>query len=155
MSRHVNYLMGGNSQIAEEIAQETFVRLYTSPPVTGDNLSAWLLRVATNLTYNYLKSDRRRMDRENRVYTDGADKTPEGCLPEEVFLRNQQVLAVKEVLEVLPERDRMCLLLKFSGFSYLEIAEVTGVRTNSVGKFLARAQERFRMEFVKRNGGNG
>ena len=95
------------------------------------------------------------MDRENRVYTDGADKTPEGCLPEEVFLRNQQVLAVKEVLEVLPERDRMCLLLKFSGFSYLEIAEVTGVQTNSVGKFLARAQERFRKEFVKRNGGNG
>jgi len=155
VSRHVNYLMGGNSQIAEEIAQETFVRLYTSPPVTSDNLSAWLLKVATNLTYNNLKSDRRRVDRETRVYVNEADKITAGCLPEEVLMRNQQVLAVKEVLEILPERDRMCLLLKFSGFSYLEIAEVTGVQMSSVGKVLARAQERFRKEFVKRNGGNG
>jgi len=151
--RHLNYLLGGDCQAAEEIAQETFVKLYTSPPLTRDNLSAWLIRVATNLAYNHLKSSRQRAARENRAVLAGSGIQPHG-LPEETYIRNQQVLAVKEVLDLLSDRDRICLLLKFSGFSYAEIAEIAGVQPNSVGTVLARAQARFKKEFLLRNRGD-
>lgn len=152
--RHVNYLLGGQSPTAEEIVQETFIKLYNSPPVTQDNLSAWLLRVATNTTYNYLRSDRRRTAREEKVHNLNCAGEQTANSAEEVYLRNQQVLAVKEILELLPERDRLCLLLRFSGFSYGEIAEITGIQKTSIGTILARAQARFKKEFLARNGGN-
>ncbi len=152
--RHVNYLLGGQSPTAEEIVQETFIRLYNSPPLTQDNLSAWLLRVATNTTYNYLRSDKRRSAREEKVHNLNCVRQEAADSAEEVYLHNQQVLAVKEILELLPERDRMCLLLRFSGFSYGEISEITGVGLTSMGTVLARAQARFKKEFLARNGGN-
>lgn len=151
--RHINYLLGGNSQVAEEIAQETFIKLYTSPPVTQENLAAWLLKVATNLVYNYLKSDKQRTARENKVNFTGMAEQNFG-LPEETCIRNQQIIAVREVLETLPDRDRMCLLLKFSGFSYSEIAETIGVQKTSVGTILARARAKFKKEFLLRKRGD-
>lgn len=146
-------MLGGHGQIAEEIAQETFVRLFASPPVTQDNLAAWLLKVSTNLVYNYLKSDKQRVVREDKAaYTGMGSGSP--ALPEDACIRNQQILAVRDVLELLPGKDRLCLLLKFSGFTYLEIAEMTGVRQSSVGTVLARAQEKFKKEFTRRHGGD-
>lgn len=150
--RHINYLLGGNSLVAEDIAQETFIKLHSSPPVTEDNLPAWLMKVASNNVYNYLKSNKQRVERENRVSFTSRDRE-DNHLPEENFLHNQQVLAVKEVLELLPERDRICLLLKYSGFSYSEISQVIGVEKSSVGTILARAQKKFKNKFVQRNGG--
>lgn len=152
--RHVNYLLGGNSPTAEEIVQETFIRLYNSPPVTQDNLSAWLLKVATNITYNCLRSDQRRTAREVKVHNLFGAEHNTIKSAEEVYMRNQQVLAVKEILDLLPERDRICLLLRFSGFSYTEISEITGILKTSMGTALARAQARFKKEFLARNGGN-
>ncbi len=152
--RHVNYLLGGNSPVAEEIVQETFIKLYNSPPVSQNSLSAWLLKVATNTTYNHLRSDKQRVARETKVYNLESAGCPSSNLVEEVYFRNQQVLAVKEVLDYMPERDRICLLLKFSGFSYIEISEITGIQKGSVGTILARAQAKFRKEFLKRNGGD-
>jgi DNA-directed RNA polymerase specialized sigma24 family protein len=43
----------------------------------------------------------------------------------------------------------MCLLLKFSGYKYNEIAEVIGVESSSVGTILARAQAKFKEKYQK------
>lgn len=152
--RHVNYLLGGNSLVAEDIAQETFLKLHTSPPATEENLAGWLIKVSSNKVYNYLKSDKQRVARENKVNFICKERENPN-IPEEIYLHNQQILAVKEVLDLLPERDKMCLLLKHSGFSYEEISEVIGVQKSSVGTILARAQAKFKKEFLNRNGGNG
>lgn len=73
---------------------------------------------------------------------------------EETFLRNHEVKKVQEILAQLNERDRMVLLLKFSGYRYKEMAEIIEVETNSVGSILARALTRFKNLYVEREGGD-
>ncbi|KKM12230.1 hypothetical protein SY88_04620 [Clostridiales bacterium PH28_bin88] len=143
--RQITYLLGDQAA-AEDLAQETFLRLYRSPPVDMSNLGGWLARVAANLAYNHLRAEKRRKEREARDFEETVGRV---LSFDEALIRNQEIRAVRRCLSRLADRDRTCLLLKFSGFSYQEIAEVIGVQAASVGTILARAQRRFKDEFEK------
>lgn len=67
---------------------------------------------------------------------------------EEVAINNCEVNLTKKVLNALPSRDRMCLVLKFSGYKYSEIAEIIGVDKNSVGTLISRAQRKFKESYL-------
>ncbi len=148
--RLLTYLLG-NQSAAEDLAQETFLKLYQSPPREKENLAGWLFRVARNLAFNYLRSEKGRYRREERCVLQGNEITA-GLSSEEAFLRKQEAVLVHEVLQKLTERDRNCLLLKFSGMSYAEIAEIIGVKQTSVGTVLARARANFKKEFTRLKG---
>lgn len=137
----------GNNAAAEDIAQETFIRLFQKPPGEFSNLDGWLAKVATNLACNYIRSEQSRRRREA-----GAVCEPMKEDPADVLVRNEDIAAAREVLMLLPERERDCLLLRFSGMSYAEIAPAAGVKESSVGTLLARARARFKTEFIKLKG---
>ena len=142
--RHVAYLTG-NIQAAEDIAQEVFSRLYQNPP-EHDNVSAWLFKVANNLAYNHLRDEKARSAKESAISVGEEDKV---ISIEDKVMRNQEVRRIRKALDALSERDRMCLLLKFSGYRYHEIAEAIGVEKSSVGTILARCQAKFAEKFVR------
>lgn len=71
---------------------------------------------------------------------------------EESVIRKEDTNMVHRILNYMPERDRTCLIMKFSGFSYDEIARATGVRKASVGTVIARAQARFRDRMLEMKG---
>ena len=145
ISRQLQSILGDQT-LAEDIAQETFLKLYSTPPAEFANPGGWLSRVATNLAYNFLRGERHRRDRENR--TAHWAEPPENL--EERLLRNQEAIQVKEVLDRMPVRDRTCLVLKFTGYSYEEIAGIINVEKSSVGTILARARARFKEDFLQR-----
>jgi len=130
------------------LAQETFLKLYNSPPSEFQNIGGWLSRVATNLAYNYLRSEknRRRREEKNNLLVQTVHSS------EETALRNEEVRSVQRALESLPKRDRLCLLMKHSGFSYEEIASSTGLKKSSVGTIIARAQARFKKVYLEQKG---
>lgn len=140
--RHLMLVIGERTA-AEDVAQETFIKLYENPPREFTNLSGWLLKVSTNLAYNYLRSEKSRKRREAAQLTTEA-KSGNGDPVAQGFANFDDVIAITEVLRSLDDRDRICLVLKFSGFSYAEIAKIAGVKEASVGKVLARALEKFR-----------
>ncbi len=142
--RHLAYLTG-SVQTAEDISQEVFARLYQDPPDHA-NVSAWLFRVANNLAYNHLRNEKARWSKESVLSVSEEDKV---ISIEDKVIRNTEVRQIRKALAALPERDRMCLLLKFSGYRYHEIAQVIGVEKTSVGTILARCQARFAEKFVK------
>ena len=142
--RHCAYLTG-DVQAAEDIAQETFIKLYHSPP-SHDNTIAWLSRVATNLSYNYIRDQKTRYSKETVIEQQG---TGQVISIEDIAIRNSEVRLTRKILNSLSPRDRLCLLLKFSGYKYNEIAEITGVEKASVGKILSRAQEKFKELYLK------
>lgn len=146
--RQLTCLLGSRAA-AEDVAQETFIKLYQSPPREYSNLRGWLSRVAANLAYNHLRSESSRRRRETGA-GNLAGEAEAG--PEEALLKNEEVALTRAVLELLPERDRACLLLRFSGMSYGEIARATGVRESSVGTLLARARARFKAEYMRLKG---
>ncbi|MGI9859809.1 RNA polymerase sigma factor SigX [Moorella naiadis] len=136
--RRLYYLLGERAA-AEDLTQEAFLRLYRQPPRDKGNLGGWLLRVAANLAYNYLRGEERRRRRE-----EGQFRVEAGVIPlEETVIRSQEARQVHQCLAKLPPRDRICLLLKNAGHSYAEIAAVIQVDKNSVGTILARARRHF------------
>lgn len=105
--------------------------------------------MAVNLAYKHLQKEQNRRRRELKIAAED-EHNRAGVDP---VTRRQEVRDVRAVLETLSRRDRTCLLLRFSGYSYAEIAEIIGVEPSSVGTLLARARSRFRDEYNRREGG--
>jgi RNA polymerase sigma-70 factor (ECF subfamily) len=132
----------GDRAEAEDLAVETFVRLYHRPPPDYDNLGGWLYRVATNVGLNALRARKRR-----QVYEEEAGRMAlEIDSPEDPAALAEQALErqmVRDALQALKPRSAQVLLLRHSGLSYAEIAAAIGVATSSVGTLLARAESEF------------
>lgn len=130
----------GDSDVAEDVAQESFVRLFDHGiDGTPDGLRAWLFTTATHLVRDRyrVETNRRRLLEENPVGTTAGDS------PERSLERSEDRARAHAALETLATRDREILLMRYSGFSYKEIAEAVGVAATSVGTLLARAEARF------------
>jgi RNA polymerase sigma-70 factor (ECF subfamily) len=146
------YRIVGTREEAEDLAQETFLRLARQrfPADRQHNVRAWLYRVATNLAYNALRGQGRRerhQEAAQQVVTAGS---PALDLTEAVQ-RSDEREAVRRALGHLPARQAQLLLLRHAGLSYRELAEALNVAPGSVGTLLARAEAAF--EKVYREGG--
>src|SRR5665213_1911793 len=132
------YLQGklGDRDLAEDLAQDAFVRLREQPPRAPES---WLYVVAGNLARDAQRGASRRA-RHLAVLGDVADPAPSVdaamCSAEESAL-------VQSTLAMLPERDAALLVMRADDVSYREIAAAIGVSPTSVGPLLARAQQRF------------
>ncbi|MHB8157635.1 MAG: RNA polymerase sigma factor SigX, partial [Desulfocucumaceae bacterium] len=147
LCRQVTHILG-DSGLAEDIAQEAFIKLYLSPPSDQGKVGGWLFRVARNLAINFIRSEKSRLNRESRV----SEKVYEEVSSEDVVIRKEEAEMIQHVLNALGERDRTCLIMKFSGFSYDEIARATGLKKASMGTVIARAQAKFRDKVLELKG---
>lgn len=145
--KRISYLTG-DMHAAEDLTQEVFMKLYNSPPA-HDNIAAWLNKVSTNTSYNYIRDKKVHEGKNEMIYKKEMDNV---VSIEEVAINNCEVDLTKKVLNILSPRDRMCLLLKFSGYKYSEIAEVIGVDKNSVGTLISRAQTKFKENYLNLEG---
>jgi RNA polymerase sigma factor (sigma-70 family) len=157
--------MLGDRTEAEDVLQEAFLRLARSgSPDDPDDvrgallerpdevIGAWLRRVVLNLGVNRLRERRRaneRLERAQRLdpALDPLRSTGEAGSPAQHVLRDEARAEVRAVLATLPERQRGCLLLRYAGHSYAEIAETLGIAVGSVGVYLARAERAFRVTY--------
>lgn len=134
--------LSGDPDLAADITQEAFIRLYRRGAMP-DDAGSWLAVVARNLFHNArAKSARRRrlLSSEHlRASGPAVNPSPEADL--EVARRRQ---AVRSALDRLPDREREMLVLRYAGHSYREIAAVLGLNEASVGTLLARAKDAFR-----------
>lgn len=133
----------GNRDEAEDMTQEVFIKLYQRKfgPDQEHNVGAWLYRVAMNTGYNALRSRQRRWQRNTHLVPDATDAEPE---PAAELAQRQTQARVRATLARLSQRDSQLLLLREMGFSYAELAEISGVAPGSVGTLLRRAAEAFR-----------
>ncbi|MBV7274472.1 sigma-70 family RNA polymerase sigma factor [Clostridium sp. PL3] len=141
--RRISYLTQ-DIHAAEDLTQEVFIKLYNSPPVHS-NIAAWLNKVSANVSYNYIRDKKIHEGKNEMIYEKETDNV---ISIEEVAINNCEVDLTKKVLNMLSSRDRMCLLLKFSGYKYSEIAEVIGVDKNSIGTLISRAQTKFKKNYL-------
>jgi RNA polymerase sigma-70 factor, ECF subfamily len=141
------YRLLGDADEAEDVAQEVFLKLYERP-LSGSrehNLRAWLFRVATNLGYNVLRAGQRRRERHERAERERADSRED---PASAALAVEERFTVRRALAGLSEKHQSCLLLRYQGLSYAEIAEVLRIAPGSVGTILARAEADFRHKYL-------
>jgi RNA polymerase sigma-70 factor (ECF subfamily) len=128
--------------LAEDLAQEAFVRLLEKPPRAPD---AWLYVVAGNLARDAQRSEGRRA--RHLEIVDSGDRSGEAVDPapgaDTAMCRAEESALVQDTLAMLPERDAALLVMRADDVSYREIAAAIGVAPTSVGPLLARAQQRF------------
>jgi len=139
----VRYLtrLCGDPDLADDAAQEAFVRLSERPPANEREVRAWLFTVATNVVRDARRSGRRRAE---ILAADPASVSPEigGADPSDDAVRAELRRRVRAALDELSERDRAVLLMREEGFKHREIASAVGITTGSVGTVIARALDR-------------
>ena len=143
--------MTRNQQDAEDLVQETYLRAYRffDKFQPGTNLRAWLFKILTNTYINRY----RKQATEPRV--DSLDDSEEFALyhhlDTEAASRGGSVEAqaldhfaeedIKAAIENLPPQFRMAVVLAdVEGFSYNDIAEITGVKKGTVMSRLFRGR---------------
>jgi RNA polymerase sigma-70 factor (ECF subfamily) len=138
----VLYRLVGESAEAEDLALETFLRLYDHRHSVEGEVGGWLYRVATHLGFNTLRARRRRRHYETEA---GRLNFEENQVedPADELERTQERQLVRAVLSEMKPRSAQMLVLRHSGLSYNEIAAALGVAPGSVGTLLARAEAEF------------
>ncbi len=138
----------GDEELAADIAQEAFVRLYQRGAFPQDP-RAWIVTVANNL----LRDEHRRTHRRRSLLqrnTAEAGPQRDALTPDAALITREQQDAVRAALEDLPARDRQMLLLRHEGYSYREIARALDLGETSVGSMLLRATRAFRDAYKAR-----
>lgn len=148
------YRVVGERMDTEDILQEAFLKLSNEPELQArpdGEVAAWLRRVGLNLAFNRLRSARRARARLERVgRLERRDEEPidsELGGPSSTIVRREEREAVRRALAEVPERQRECLLLRHSGYSYAEIAATLDIAIGSVGVLLSRAEHAFRAQY--------
>lgn len=134
--------LSGDSELAADLAQDSFVRLYRRGSLP-DSPNAWLFTVGLNLFRNARStaSRRRRLLTVARAEHAHADPPPS---PEQKALAADGRRQARLTLDRLPERERQLLLLRAEGMSYRDIATTLELNEASIGTLLARAKRTFR-----------
>ena len=155
------YRMVRNQAIAEELAQEVFLRVYRSRETyrAEARFSTWLYRIATNLGVNYAR-DTRHERTASTVYLDQTDPVT-GTTPdvadttpgaEAAMLRRERLNAIRQHVLALPERQRMAVLMhKYDSMDYRQIGDVLKLSESATKSLLFRAYQTLReklKEFV-------
>jgi len=135
---------------AEELASEVFCKLASRPVLfrPGNNLEGWLYRSAMNLAFDRLKAGARRRRHEEAAAVEATRGTSVSAdNPLDSMLRAEQQHNVRAVLARLKPTCAKLLLLRNSGFSYRELAQVLEINPASVGKLLLRSMAEFEKKY--------
>jgi RNA polymerase sigma-70 factor (ECF subfamily) len=151
---HFMYRMVHNQAVAEELAQEVFLRVYRSRETyrAEARFSTWLYRIATNLGVNHARDTRHEraastiyldeVDAETGTTPDVADTTPN---VETNLLRRERLNAIRQHVMALPERQRMAVLMhKYEGMDYKQIGDVLKLSESATKSLLFRAYQTLR-----------
>lgn len=139
--------MVNDRALAEELAQETFVRAYRSMATmrAETKLSTWLFGIARNVAREALRARARagtHVDLEDKSVLDLSDNNP---VPVEGLLSKELNELVRRALAALDEDKRLVFTLKvFYQCSYEEIAAITGFSLAKLKTDLHRARAEMR-----------
>jgi RNA polymerase sigma-70 factor (ECF subfamily) len=136
-----SYLLyfGMPPQRAQELAQESFLRLYIKMEKGEviENPRAWLYSVARNLALRSYKRE--------PGFDELDANTPQSATdPEQTLIEKQRREGLIRAIRSLSSQQRHCFHLRVRGLRHREIADVLGISTSAVAEFLRRAVVRLK-----------
>lgn len=140
---NVIYRMCGDTQIAEDAAQETFIQawLHLASYRPQTSLRNWLYRIAVNAATDMLRKEKRILP---TALEDLPLQDPQPG-PEALFSREERTVLVQKAIQSLPQASRMVLVLReYEGMSYHEIAEALDIPLGTVMSRLNYARKALR-----------
>ena len=155
LAYNVAYRIMNDSEVAADVCQEAFISAFKGiGKLRGTSFKSWLLRIVTNACYDQLRYQRRRpsssleqiASEEVGEDTDHSRWLADGQAgPEEQVISHELHAFIQQGIACLPCDQRVTVVLSdVHGFSYQEIAEITGVSLGTVKSRLSRARARLR-----------
>ncbi|MBI4874578.1 MAG: RNA polymerase sigma factor [Acidobacteria bacterium] len=148
---HFLYRMVQNQAVAEELAQEVFLRVFRSRATYEPTakFTTWLFRIATHLALNWIRDGRNEklqasLDQE---VADGSVRQVATREPniEQRLLREVRLSEVRQAIQTLPAKQRAAVLMhKYREMEYSQIAGVLKCSESAVKSLLFRAYEALR-----------
>ncbi len=145
--RYATRLLGGDTERARDVVQDTFVRLMAQPPAEVDgHVAEWLFTVCRNRTHDVQRKEgRMKRFEEGQV----EQLTAPDPRPGRTLERAEQHEAVLRLVGRLPHNQQEVIRLKFqNGFSYQEISRITSLSVTNVGFILHTAIKALRQEMA-------
>jgi RNA polymerase sigma-70 factor (ECF subfamily) len=139
---NIAYKYMGNTEDAKDIAQDSLIKVYLNIKHCHslETFKAWAVKITVNTALDAL---RKRMRRSTDVLEEY--QAPETDGPEQKLMQNENIRRVKEAINSLPEEHRTLIILRdLEGFSYDELAKITGVALGTVKSRLSRARHTLR-----------
>ena len=148
---HFLFRMVQNHAVAEELAQEVFLRVYRSRSTYEPTakFTTWLFRIATHLALNALRDTRNEKSQE-RLDDDSSDLPARQVSDnqpsiEQYLLYQARLDEVRHAVRMLPEKQRAAVLMhKYEEMEYSQIAKVLNCSESAVKSLLFRAYETLR-----------
>lgn len=165
---HFLFRMVQNQAIAEELAQEVFLRVYKSRETYEPTakFTTWLYRIATHLALNVIRDGKHergqdRLDSSGAVRSQtqqdeaGDSASPRqqvadgGLSAEAAMVRNARLEEVREAISALPEKQRAAVMMhKYDNLGYAQIAGALGCSESALKSLLFRAYETLRARLL-------
>ena len=150
------YRFIGNRQLAEDLAQDVFMKVYRSAAryQPYSKFQTWLYTIAKNTCLNELRSHRSPViSLDEGPHADDSELRKE--LPNPVadpatdLLEKEREAQVRAAIDDLSEKQKMAVLLKrYEGFTYAEIAATLDVTEKAVKSLLSRAKVNLKNKLV-------
>lgn len=148
---HFLFRMVQNQAVAEELAQEVFLRVYRSranyEPTA--KFTTWLFRIATHLALNSLRDGKR--DRSWERLDDDSGQMPARQVSdkrpnvEQKLVYQDRLNEIRQAISQLPDKQRAAVLMhKYQEMEYSQIANVLSCSESAVKSLLFRAYEALR-----------
>ncbi len=140
-----NYLLfrSGNTELATDLAQETFLKIWEKQAdIKISKVKGLLYKIANDLFISNYRKEQRSFNFFNSYQVNGETLSPEDELMFEQLKQNYS-----KVLELMPEKQRTVFLMsRVDNLKYNEIAEINGISVKAVEKRMNKA-----LEFLKLN----
>ncbi|MDE5839829.1 MAG: RNA polymerase sigma factor [Muribaculaceae bacterium] len=127
----------GDSSLADDIAQESYIKAYLSCDSfrNTDKFNAWIFRIGYTTFINHKRSEKIFTDFSELNDTESQDMTDSRFRYQELY----------SALNRLPGKERTSVLLFYmEGYSIKEIAEITGASADAVKQHLSRGRSHLR-----------
>jgi RNA polymerase sigma-70 factor (ECF subfamily) len=148
---HFLYRMVQNHAVAEELAQEVFLRVYRSRSTYEPTarFTTWLFRIATHLALNALRDGKN--ERSQERLDDDTSEMPVRQVSdlrpsvEQSMVYQAKLEEIRRAIAALPEKQRAAVLMhKYEEMEYSQIARVLSCSESAVKSLLFRAYETLR-----------
>ena len=141
----------GNEQLSDDLAQDTFIKAYTS--ITSfrglASFKTWLMRIAYNVFYDYVRSNKSPKLGDDR----GLNKASSDPQPPNLGGSNSDLrLDLYAALALLKPDERTCITLQLiDGYDIAGIAKITQMKEGTVKSHLSRGKEKL-ANYLRQNG---
>ena len=144
----------GDSQLSDDLAQDTFIKAYTNIRSFKGlaSFQTWLMRIAYNVFYDHTRRGERGGVRGERNEIEEKQAANYSLTSHLSPLTSEMKMDLYAALALLKPDERTCITLQLiDGYDIAGIAKITGLKDGTVKSHLSRGKEKL-ATYLRQNG---